>query len=85
MYTEESKYSEENNNFNCKLTIFNNLCDRISILQEAKIKGFLIILRSITLDFYYKNKAIYTTFNSICNTIHNHFKGLEYKYGVLIK
>ena len=43
------------------------------------------MLRGITLNFYYKNKAIYITFNGICNTIYNHFKGLEYKRRVLIK
>ena len=43
------------------------------------------MLYSITLTFYYKNKATYTTFNSICNAIRNYFKGLEYKRGVLIK
>ena len=43
------------------------------------------MLQSITLNFYYKNKVIYTTFNSICNAVYNHFKGLEYKYRVLIK
>ena len=43
------------------------------------------MLYSITLNFYYKNKATYTTFNNICNTIYNYFKGLEYKRGVLIK
>jgi len=32
IYTEESKYSREDNNFNCKLTIFNDLCDRVDIL-----------------------------------------------------
>jgi len=32
MYTEESKYSGEDNNFDHKLTIFNNLYNRISIL-----------------------------------------------------
>ena len=85
IYTEESKYSGENNNFNYKLTIFNNLCDKVSIPQEVKIKGFLIMLHSITLNFYYKNKATYTTFNSICNAIRNHFKGLKYKYKILIK
>ena len=31
MYTEESKYSEKDDNFNRKLTIFNNLCDRVGI------------------------------------------------------
>ena len=85
MYTEESKYSKEDDNFNYKLMIFNNLYNKVGIPQEVKIKGFLIILYSITLDFYYKNKAIYTTFNSICNAIHNYFEGLEYKHKVLIK
>ena len=85
MYTEESKYSRKDDNFNRKLTIFNNLYDRVGIPQEAKIKGFPIILHGITLDFYYGNKATYTTFNSICNAIRNHFKGPEYKRGILIK
>ena len=85
MYTEESKYSGEDNNFDYKLMIFNDLYDRVGIPQEVKIKGFLTMLRSITFNFYYKNKATYTTFNSICNAIYNHFKGLKYKHRVLIK
>jgi len=32
MYTKESKYSGEDNNFDRKLTIFNDLCDRVDIL-----------------------------------------------------
>src|SRR6266700_2613653 len=43
------------------------------------------MLYSIALDFYYENKATYTTFNNICNAIYNHFKGPEYKCGVLTK
>ena len=43
------------------------------------------MLRGITLNFYYRNKATYTTFDSICNAIRNYFKGLEYKRRVLIK
>jgi hypothetical protein len=85
IYIEESKYSREDNNFNRKLIIFNDLCDRVDIPQEAKIKGFPTMLHSIALDFYYKNKATYITFNGIYNAIRNHFKGLEYKRGVLIK
>ena len=51
----------------------------------AKIKAFPTILYGITLNFYYRNKATYITFNSIYNAIRNHFKGLEYKRRVLIK
>jgi len=43
------------------------------------------MLYSITLNFYYKNKVTYTTFNSIYNTIRNYFKGLEYKRRILTK
>ena len=85
MYTEESKYSKKNDNFDRKLTIFNNLCNRVGIPQEAKIKGFSIMLRNIAFNFYYRNKTIYITFNGIYNAIRNHFKGLKYKRGVLIK
>jgi hypothetical protein len=82
---EESKYSGKDNNFNYKLTIFNDLYNRVDIPQVAKIKGFPIMLHSITLNFYYKNKVTYITFNSICNAIYNYFKGLEYKHRVLTK
>ena len=85
IYTEESEYSREDNNFNCKLIIFNDLCNKIGILQKVKIKGFLIMLYGITLNFYYKKKVTYTTFNNICNAIYNYFKELKYKYGILIK
>ena len=43
------------------------------------------MLYSITLNFYYKNKATYIIFNDIYNAIYNHFKGLKYKREVLIK
>jgi hypothetical protein len=43
------------------------------------------MLYGITLNFYYRNKATYITFNGIYNAIYNYFKGLEYKRGVLTK
>ena len=85
MYTEESKYSKEDDNFNRKLTIFNDLYNRVNIPQEAKIKGFPTMLHGITLNFYYRNKATYVTFDGICNAIRNHFEGPEYKRRVLTK
>ena len=85
IYTEESKYSRKDNNFDRKFTIFNNLYNRVGIPQKAKIKGFPMMLYSIAINFYYKNKATYTTFNDIYNAIYNYFKGPEYKRGVLTK
>ena len=43
------------------------------------------MLYGITLNFYYKNKVTYTTFNNIYNAIYNYFKGPEYKRRILIK
>ena len=43
------------------------------------------MLYGITLNFYYRNKAIYVIFNGICNAIHNYFERLKYKCKVLIK
>jgi len=43
------------------------------------------MLYGITLNFYYKNKATYTTFNDIYNAVRNYFKGPEYKRGILIR
>jgi len=43
------------------------------------------MLWGITLNFYYKNKATYTTFNSIYNAVRNYFEGLEYKRRILTK
>ena len=70
---------------NYNLIIFNNLYNKICILQEVKIKGFLTMLYNITFNFYYKNKATYTIFNSIYNAIYSYFKGPEYKHRILIK
>ena len=44
-----------------------------------------MMLCGIALNFYYKNKATYTTFNSICNAVCNYFEGPEYKRGILVK
>ena len=85
MYIKESKYNGEDDNFNRKFMIFNNLYNKVKIPQEAKIKCFLMMLYNITFNFYYKNKVTYTTFNSIYNIIYNHFKGPKYKYGILTK
>ena len=85
MYTEDSKYSGENDNFDRKLTIFHDLCDRVDLPLVAKVKALLTMLCGIALDFYYRNKATYLTFDSICNAICNHFEGPEYRRGVLTK
>ena len=85
MYIKENKYSREDDNFDRKLMIFNDFYNKIDIPQITKIKSFPTMLYGIILNFYYENKATYTTFDSIYNAIYNHFKGPEYKHRILIK
>jgi hypothetical protein len=74
LYTEESKYSEENNNFNYKLTIFHDLCDRANVLLRAKAKAFPTMLYSLALRHYYLNinirRTLTLTFDNLCNLTH---------------
>lgn len=53
--TEENKYSEENDNFDFKLVVFHDLCDRANIPEEVKVKAYPTRLRGLTLAHYYTN------------------------------
>jgi hypothetical protein len=44
MYTDKSKYSGENDNFDYKLVIFNDLYNRVDILESIKAKAYPTIL-----------------------------------------
>jgi hypothetical protein len=88
MYTDESKYSGENDNFDYKLVIFNNLCNRVDIPESIKAKAYPTMLQSLALDHYYTTikGAIQTynlSFDQICESTCNYSKGPEYKRRVL--
>jgi hypothetical protein len=46
LYSDETKYSEEKNNFSFKLIMFNDMCDRVDISSEIKLKHFSLCLRN---------------------------------------
>ena len=52
---EDNKYSGEDDNFDFKLIIFHNLCNRADIPQKAKVKAYPTMLRNLALDHYYTN------------------------------
>jgi hypothetical protein len=58
MYTKESKYGGNKNNFNFKLTIFHNIYRYADILYKVKAKAFPTILKGLALDFFYLNNTI---------------------------
>ena len=86
LYIDDMNYSGENDNFDFKLTMFHDLCNRADIPDHVKTKAFPTMLRSLALDYYYANivnKRL--NFNEICSAITNYFEGPEYKRSVLSK
>ena len=62
IYTKESKYKNNKNSFNFKLTIFYNIYGCANILYKAKAKIFPIILKGLALNFFYLNNTINKSF-----------------------
>lgn len=82
IYTENIKYSDHNNSFTFKLGIFDDIYSKADILFKAKMKAFFIMLKGLTLDYYYLNinSCIVTiNFDQICHSIKNYFEKAEYK------
>ncbi len=88
LYTNETKYSDENDNFSFKLIIFHDMYDRADIFHSIKLKVFLIMLKELTLDYYYENMTIsiiFSTFDEVCFQMKNYFEDAEYKRSLLFK
>jgi hypothetical protein len=88
MYTEDSKYSGENDNFDFKLIIFYNLYRRANVPKDEDImaNAYPTMLCGLALDHYYSNLdniALTLSFNQICNAICLYFEGPKYKCRIL--
>lgn len=70
IYTEESKYGGDGDNFDFKLTIFHDICGRADVLEEAKVKAFPTMLKGLALDYFYVNSSITkSSFEEVCTSI----------------
>ena len=87
MYTDEAKYSGEDDSFAFKLSIFHDVCTRADIPPEAKLKAFPIMLKGLALDYYYSNMSTHgsPSFDQICRSIQNYFEGAEYRRSILAR
>jgi hypothetical protein len=87
LYTNEAKYSDENDSFSFKLTIFHDMCDRVDVLQSAKLKAFSTMLKDLTLDYYCSNMSIDTLiiFDEVCFSMRNYFEDVECRRDILFK
>ena len=85
-YTDDVKYGSEGDNFSLKLTIFYDIYGRVRVLAEAYRKALPIMLKGLTLDYYYSdliNSSL--SFEQLCQTIQQHFKDANYRRNTLIK
>jgi len=86
LYTENTKYSGDNDNFDYKLMIFYDLCEKAALPQQAFGQAYSTMLRGLALDHYYTNRknASYTLpFEQMCCATRSYFEGAEHKRNVL--
>src|SRR6202041_2790839 len=86
LYTDESKYSGENDNFDFKLTIFTDLCQKADIPKQEFSQAYSTMLRGLALNYYYtnlKSNPFGVPFDKLYKATYNYFKGLEYKRNIL--
>ncbi len=87
LYTDETKYSDENDSFSYKLTIFHDMCNRVDVSQSVKLKAFPTMLKDLTLNYYYSNMStdILIIFDEVCFSMRNYFEDVEYRRSILTK
>ncbi len=88
LYSDDAKYNEKNDNFSFKLTMFNDMCDRVDVLNEIKLKAFPIMLKRLALNYYYSNvinSKASLTFDDVCASITSYFEDAEYRRSILNK
>jgi hypothetical protein len=63
------------------------MCDRADVSQSVKLKAFSIMLKDLTLDYYYSNMSIDTLiiFDEVCFSMRNYFEDVEYRRSILSK
>ncbi len=88
LYIDEIKYNEKNENFSFKLIMFNDMCDRVDVFFEIKLKAFFTMFKRLALNYYNANvinNKIPFTFDDVCISIINYFEDAEYKKSILNK
>jgi hypothetical protein len=89
LYSEDAKYSDENDSFSFKSIIFHDICRRADVLHETKLIVFLSMLKRLALDYFYSNMSISTmisaTFDEICFQMKAYFENAKYKKSILFK
>ncbi len=74
MYSDETKYTSENDAFQYKLIMFHDACSRVDISFEARRKTLFLMLKESAFDYYYSNACKASTFDDVCFEIRAYFE-----------
>jgi hypothetical protein len=84
-----SSIAKKMKNFSFKLIMFNDMCNRLDVSSETKLKAFSTMLKELVFDYYYANvtrsKNASFTFDDVCISMMNYFEDAEYKRSILNK
>ena len=88
MYSNEAKYSGENDSWNFKFIIFYDMCVKVEVFETIKLMTFSIMFKDFALNYYYFNMTVWRLalkFIQTCVLINSYFENSEYKQNVMIK
>ncbi|RAL60024.1 hypothetical protein DID88_000650 [Monilinia fructigena] len=86
LYTDNEKYSSEDDSFEYKYKIFVSHCSRIDIQPRFYLKAFPTMLTGIALEFYHANlDRLPQTMNDMRLMFETTFEGDEYHRGIMRK
>lgn len=87
LYTDDLKYSGDNDNFDLKLRIFKDLCMKAEIPQAALPLAVSTMLKGSALEYYYSNvsNVALVAYDDVVQAVRNNFEGAEYRRGIQAK
>jgi hypothetical protein len=88
LYTDEQKYSGDNDTFDYKYGIFLSHCERTNVPREAYLKAFPTMLKGAALNYYYTSCNLNPRISSLtelCENIRSYFEGPEHERNMLLK
>jgi hypothetical protein len=82
-YTDEVKYSGEQDNFDFKFKIFQNYCLRAGVPKQAYIIAIPTMLHGLALKYYFTHLKDLTLLENVRAGLKSYFEGDEYKRDIL--
>ena len=78
-YKNAEKFTNTNDNFEFKSSIFEKKCKRVDLLFNAYMLKVSIMLIESTFIFYYSHRKTATKYTNFCIKIQNFFESLEWQ------